>query len=119
MDLKGSYVLLVENKKDQSMRIGSLGVINFRAGIYAYVGSAWNGLEARIARHRRREKKLRWHIDYFVSTPHTKIIHVETYAGKRIECRLAGEISERAKGISGFGCSDCSCKSHLFYMGRI
>lgn len=117
--MKGTYILLIENSKDQKIKTGSLGAIHFPKGIYAYVGSAWNSLEARIARHRSKEKKLRWHIDYFLSAPGVRVLDVKTYQERRIECNLARKISKRARGLEGFGCSDCFCRSHLFYLGKI
>ncbi|MBM4035886.1 MAG: DUF123 domain-containing protein, partial [Planctomycetes bacterium] len=34
------------------------------------------GLEARIARHQRRTKRLHWHIDYFLALPKARLIEV-------------------------------------------
>ena len=46
--------------------VGRLGVIQAERGYYVYVGSALGsgGLAARVGRHCRREKRLRWHVDY-------------------------------------------------------
>jgi len=33
----------------------------------------------------------------------------------REECNIAEKLDERLFSIPGFGCSDCRCKSHLFY----
>jgi len=62
--VKGVYVLVVSVDKDVNVNIGALGSIGFEKGLYAYVGSAQNGLEKRIERHRRRAKRKFWHIDY-------------------------------------------------------
>ncbi|HDJ96588.1 MAG TPA: GIY-YIG nuclease family protein, partial [Candidatus Aenigmarchaeota archaeon] len=43
--MKGSYILFLEVKKSIEVNVGSLGKIKFKRGIYAYVGSAMNGIE--------------------------------------------------------------------------
>ena len=40
------------------------GRAHFRQGVYFYVGTAQRNLSARLGRHSRKEKTLRWHIDY-------------------------------------------------------
>ena len=62
----GSYILILELKTVDTIAVGHLGAITFAPGIYAYVGSAMAGLEQRISRHLRKEKKLHWHIDYLL-----------------------------------------------------
>lgn len=46
--------------------VGKLGVLEAQPGYYVYVGSAFGpgGVAARVGRHFRREKTLRWHMDY-------------------------------------------------------
>ena len=66
---KGSYVLVLQNDTDFSKQIGSLGDIFFRKGYYVYIGSAMNGLDARIMRHYRSKKKVHWHLDYITPKP--------------------------------------------------
>jgi Uri superfamily endonuclease len=46
--------------------VGKLGVLSVQAGYYVYVGSALgpDSLAARVGRQYRREKTLRWHVDY-------------------------------------------------------
>ncbi len=110
----GSYVLLIKLKYDTKINIGKLGKFDFKKGHYIYVGSALNGLGSRIQRHLRKEKKLHWHIDYFL----TKADAIEIFykEGKdKEECKIAGFFEENFLKIPGFGCSDCLCKSHLFY----
>lgn len=64
--LKGIYTLVITLTTSATIRAGKLGNISFPEGYYAYVGSALNGLEARIARHLKEDKLLHWHIDYFL-----------------------------------------------------
>ena len=86
--------------------------------ILFYFGSALNGLEGRLRRHLRREKKLHWHIDYLAALP--RVIDIwRTEEEARRECEGAGS----ALGVIGvsipipkFGASDCRCISHLMYV---
>jgi len=113
--MKGSYILLIEVKKNLKLSIGSLGEITFPKGIYAYVGSAMNSLEARIKRHLRKDKKLFWHIDYLLNNKNVKVIKVfYKESKKKEECKIAKIVSRYGEPIKGFGCSDCKCSAHLF-----
>lgn len=77
-----------------------------------YTGSARRHLQARIARHLRRDKPLRWHIDYLLTAPEVRVMAVMQSA--EAECALnqrqVGEIV-----VPGFGATDCraGCGSHL------
>ncbi|MFP4052091.1 MAG: GIY-YIG nuclease family protein, partial [Thermoplasmata archaeon] len=64
--MKGIYTLVIELKEDKVIEVGAIGNIDFDKGYYVYVGSAQNGLEARIERHLSDEKKIHWHIDYLL-----------------------------------------------------
>ncbi|MDK2891787.1 GIY-YIG nuclease family protein [Methanohalophilus sp.] len=118
---KGTYCIILKTG-GCTQKVGSLGEIEFKTGYYVYVGSALGpgGLK-RMYRHislyeNRGEdyfKKPRWHIDYLLLSPFFNledVLYVESE--ERIECALAERIDV---GILGFGCSDCSCHSHLFY----
>jgi hypothetical protein len=58
-----SYQLWIALRRPLDIEVGRLGVCRFPAGVYVYTGSAKRNLEARIARHCRKDKTLRWHID--------------------------------------------------------
>jgi len=112
--MKGTYLLIIEVKMDSIFQIGKLRNVRFNKGFYVYVGSALNGLEKRILRHTKKQKKLHWHIDYFLKD--AKI--VDTFykeSNFKEECAIAKKLDEIFLSISGFGCSDCSCNSHFFY----
>lgn len=110
----GAYVLLIHLAKGQDIRVGSLGTIHFNAGGYAYVGSAMNGIHQRVQRHLREDTRTHWHIDYLLEK--ARIVDVVTNPSeKRAECAIARQMSNRLASVSGFGSSDCSCSSHLFY----
>jgi Uri superfamily endonuclease len=112
--MKGVYLLLIEFPEHKTLTIGKLGLIQFEEGYYAYVGSALNGLDQRIKRHLRKQKKIHWHIDYLLNSS-TIISVFYTEKNKRQECDIAHMLEKNFPFIPGFGCSDCSCKSHLFY----
>lgn len=121
--MKGTYVLIVENHADTEIEIeiGKIGRIKFKRGFYAYVGSALSGLEQRIGRHLRApgdNKKLHWHIDYFLACPMVEVkevIFAETEERKECEIAVKMNIDRELDCIENFGCTDCSCKSHLFF----
>jgi Uri superfamily endonuclease len=114
--LKGTYCLLIHLKQSSHINVGKLGVINFKVGYYVYVGSALNSLVARIKRHLRDNKNLFWHVDYLLAVEDAEIDNVQfVISDEMLECDLASQISKNGTIITGFGCSDCKCRSHLFY----
>lgn len=113
--MKGVYVLIISVGKDIKVNVGALGSIFFERGLYAYVGSAQNGLERRVQRHLRKAKKKFWYIDYLVDDDAVRIVKVfYKEAEKSEECRIARKLSEKGIAVKNFGCSDCRCVSHLF-----
>lgn len=113
-----TYQLTILLESDIDLTIGESGTHSFPAGYYVYTGSARRSLEARIARHLRKAKKLKWHIDFLLAAPGASIIQVERFT--QPECKL----NQRQTGtvlIKGFGATDCrsGCGSHLKYLGRI
>jgi sugar fermentation stimulation protein A len=111
----GIYLVLLKNEEDQTVCIGSRGDIFFKRGYYFYVGSAKKNLAARIQRHTRRRKNMHWHVDYLRDK--TSVIQVFPIRLQgEYECRLAQDIRAVSQSaVAGFGSSDCSCESHLFY----
>ena len=113
--MKGCYCLIINLEKNESIQIGKLGMIDFKKGYYVYIGSAMNSLESRLNRHFRDEKKLHWHVDYLLTNPNCKLEDaIYNVSSKKVECDLSKQLSN-SKCIEGFGCSDCDCKSHLYY----
>lgn len=111
-----SYQLHIRLLETLDLPIGRLGEFHFPAGSYIYTGSAKRNMEARLARHQRRDKPLRWHIDYLTSHSQVLIEHIER--STREEC----EWNQATVGwivAARFGASDCrrACGSHLKYMG--
>ncbi len=113
---KGCYIVILRLENDSEIEIGGLGNIFFRKGYYLYAGSAKKALTKRIERHQRSRKNLFWHIDYLrEKTSFYKGLPIRT--SDDIECALASDMAKIADwSVPGFGCSDCSCRSHLFGM---
>lgn len=114
----GTYILILKLEDDTLIRIGRLGNVQFRVGFYLYTGSAFNsgGLDSRLKRHLAINKKSHWHIDYLREKCSVEEIIISR-AKKKLECIWADRLSRLSDySIPGFGCSDCKCKSHLFYL---
>jgi Uri superfamily endonuclease len=114
---KGIYCLVLSTPGAR-IRVGALGDLSFQSGWYVYVGSALGpGGLSRASRHIRFSRSPgtpRWHIDYLLATPAFALVSVIcAWTAERAECLLAGAL--KGRGIPGFGCSDCSCASHLLY----
>ncbi|MDA4847922.1 DUF123 domain-containing protein [Hoeflea poritis] len=112
---KGAYLLL--------LRLAVAAQIDLRGtahalppGWYVYAGSArgGGGIGARTARHLRKQKTIRWHIDQLT----TRAVEMSALAvpdGK--ECALVAHLLKTghfAMPVRGFGSSDCrQCTAHL------
>jgi len=114
---KGLYIAVFALTRRLRLRVGALGSFTFRAGVYLYVGSAQRNLAARVERHGRKDKPLRWHIDY-LSTKATMLGAILVPGSRRQECGLARKVGAlHPRIIPRFGSSDCGCEGHLFYAG--
>lgn len=114
----GTYLLLLWLEEDREIIIGRLGTLLFPRGYYLYVGSAGGpgGLRARLARHCRRAKHPRWHIDYLRC--HANLVEIwAVESDERLECLWAQQLAQLSpvRSIPHFGSSDCRCPSHLFH----
>ncbi len=112
----GAYVLLIELGAPLALEIASLPRAVLAPGRYAYCGSAYGpgGLKARIGRHLRQDKPIRWHVDRLSAAG--RIVAFRAVPGGR-ECGLLDRLL-KAPGASvplpGFGSSDCRrCPAHL------
>ena len=112
---RGTYVLIIALEHDRLISVGKLGQILFRAGTYAYCGSAMAGYRGRVGRHFSSEKKLHWHIDYLLLEAEPVGAFLVP-GGAGVECSLGRLISslDGSEAIEGFGASDCPCRSHLY-----
>jgi len=115
----GSYILLMCIQKPSTVEIGKKGTMRLQPGFYLYVGSAFGpgGLRARVGRHARDEKPLRWHIDYLRQKARLVAVYFSTDEG-----HLEDDWAESVQAwpgvrvpMSGFGASDSHVLSHLFF----
>ena len=114
---KGTYVLFLTFSAPRTLEVGALGTVHLDAGMYCYVGSAMNGLDQRVGRHLSRDKKVRWHIDRLTLSADL-VEAAESYPDCIPECELAriAVLSGCLPAVKGFGCSDCRCLTHLFWV---
>ncbi len=96
------------------LEVGALGKVKFRPGYYTYVGSGRKNLAARIRRHRRKDKKLRWHIDYLLQVAEIEQIWLCPEDERELVEKVASWLKP---AVRGFGSSDTGFESHLF-LGR-
>lgn len=107
-----TYQLTIKVPTELRITIGRLGKFSFPAGDYVYTGSAKTNIDARIERHLRKEKTLRWHIDYLLAHRQVQITKVTRHASP--ECTVNKQVSGIVV-VKKFGASDCKsgCGSHL------
>ena len=119
MAAPGSYALLIHVQAEAELPVGRLGRMCFPAGYYLYCGSAQGGLEGRLRRHLRREKRVHWHVDYLLAVG--RVAGAWVLPGREhVECawaRLAVDLPGARLAVAGFGSSDCRCRGHLVYWG--
>lgn len=111
---RGSYILYGRLAENKSLKIGSLGKLDFKEGYYLYTGSAMNSLSSRLRRHMNKNKRFRWHIDYLIP----ELINLKPIAirsSEDLECLLSMELNKIYRPVTGFGSSDCHCEGHLYW----
>lgn len=111
-----TYQLHFYLRSPVEVTVGKLGSFAFPSGEYVYTGSGGRSVQARVARHFSKSKKLRWHIDYLISNPMVEIIESRLFA--EMECSV-NKATEGVVLVGGFGSTDCrnGCGSHLKYLG--
>ncbi|MBB6645614.1 GIY-YIG nuclease family protein [Halobellus ruber] len=122
----GTYVLVFRVDTPARIDVGALGGVEFPAGAYAYVGSAFgSGGLGRVDRHRRvaagSHAVRHWHIDYLGSHPESSLDSVVAAPEADVECHLSRQLRSTVGADSGdaptpgsgFGASDCDCPAHL------
>ena len=114
--IPGAYVLLIELAEPLRFERPALGSAVLE-GTLAYVGSACGGggIGARLARHFRPDKPVRWHVDELTNRAVSMAALAVPQGG---ECDLAAGLLASGQfkpAMRGFGSSDCrGCLSHLF-----
>ncbi|MDA8230600.1 MAG: GIY-YIG nuclease family protein [Magnetospirillum sp.] len=102
--LPGAYVLAI---------ILDAPMAGLPAGRYLYCGSARGpgGLRARLGRHMRKGKAVRWHVDRL--TEAGWVLGAWVFPDQS-ECDLVAQLARLPVPLPGFGSSDCRvCPSHL------
>ncbi len=107
-----TYQLYIRLSRTITIPVGALGQCRFPAGDYIYTGSARRNMEARLRRHRGRDKRPHWHIDHLLLHPAASVVEVTRSATP--ECELNQSVTGEIPA-PGFGASDCrnGCGSHL------
>ena len=106
----GIYIAVFHLAEARDISVGKLGRFGFRQGVYFYAGSAQRNLPARLERHSRKSKPMRWHIDY-LSVRAEMLGAITVAAPRHRECELAGclnrrrLVSERPTAGAGVICS--------------
>ena len=117
----GVYQLRISVGKICSISIGKLGTFTFPAGQYVYTGRAKKNLAQRIDRHKKRNKKCFWHIDYLLTDENVQLEDIAIISENfSDECSENKKLLMRNASIvaTGFGASDCksNCGSHLLFL---
>jgi Uri superfamily endonuclease len=118
----GVYQLGISIGKTCSILIGKRGNFTFPAGKYVYTGRAKKNLSQRIDRHKKRNKKCFWHIDYLLTDENVQLEDIAIISeNSSNECNENKKLLQEDALIiaGGFGASDCknNCGAHLLYLG--
>jgi Uri superfamily endonuclease len=117
----GAYAIVLSLSRNREIQISRLGRFVFKKGFYVYSGSARKNLLKRVERHLRKDdKKLKWHIDYFINDKYVKVRDCFLYINGD-ECKVNRSFQDEGGKIvvKKFGASDCKnkCISHFLYLG--
>ena len=112
----GAYLLVVGVSVAVPLGIPRFAGARLEPGTYVYAGSARGpgGIRARVGRHLRGEKTVRWHIDHLTTGRRAvwASVHPDTDECSLVTRLLAGGAFETP--LAGFGSSDCRfCAAHL------
>jgi len=114
----GAYALLITLDAPARLPTPRFGGV-LAPGRYCYFGSARGpgGIRARCARHLRRDKTMRWHIDWLTRVATNLVVSPHP---ADTECTLAARLiafSGVSVPVAGFGSSDCRrCPAHLVHI---
>lgn len=115
----GVYSLFLRVDSQKEIEIGKLGKIEFKPGVYVYIGSAGSGIH-RLKRHINKHKmqqqsKNHWHIDYLLGESELVGYLFVEIKDNSLEERVAKNMASNFKYVNDFGSSDTHAPSHLFY----
>lgn len=117
---RGAYALVIDLIRPLALGIPRYSGSVLPTGRYVYCGSAYGpgGIAARVGRHLRTDKKLRWHVDHL--THAGTVVDVMPVIGGR-ECDLLAAVLTTPGAhvpLRRFGGMDCiSCPAHLVAVG--
>ncbi len=117
-----TYLLCLACPHEAVVPVGAVGEVILTPGRYLYVGSARRYLAARLARHRRSQKRYHWHIDYLLGSGALAIQEI-WLTPTLPECVLAGTLLQHPAvkvPHPRLGASDCRCPAHfLCWQGQV
>ena len=115
-----TYVLLITIPQNQPVTVGAKGVVDLIKGGYLYVGSARKNWQKRVARHCRKEKKKRWHIDYILDGEGGEVEEVWISQEDREcpTCQVLTSLAGTKIPRPGIGSSDCRCPAHFLELQK-
>lgn len=111
----GAYALVIDLPKPIILSVAGKSV-ELEEGRYLYAGSARGpgGIRARVRRHLKAAKPVRWHVDRLTNLAGVTVVVALPGSG---ECGIVSFCLEQADGIvpaPGFGSTDCrNCAAHL------
>jgi Uri superfamily endonuclease len=111
----GAYALVIKLAEPVKFSRKALGAAELQGDlIYAGSANGPGGIKARLARHLKSEKTIRWHVDE-LTTRAAAVSALAIMGGK--ECEIVRQLLESGTfkpAMPGFGSSDCSnCAAHL------
>ncbi len=118
----GAYALILEIRDRLRIETGIHGKVELEAGHYLYAGRASRGLSKRIARHCRKRKTIRWHIDRLTAARAARVVDILVFPGKpEMECEIIRTCLNHGPfrtPVARFGSSDCTekCPAHLLLL---
>ena len=117
----GVYQLRISVGKICSISIGKLGTLLFLQDSMYILEERKKILAQRIDRHKKRNKKCFWHIDYLLTDENVQLEDITIISENfSDECSENKKLLMRNASIvaTGFGASDCKndCGSHLLFL---
>lgn len=115
----GAYLLVIDLPRPILVQLPGYAAVTLEEGCYLYAGSARGpgGIRARVRRHLKGAKPLRWHIDRLTNM--AGVAAVFAYPDGN-ECTLTSSalaVEGVAVPAPGFGSSDCRhCAAHLLQL---
>ncbi|MCP5367575.1 MAG: GIY-YIG nuclease family protein [Hyphomicrobiales bacterium] len=111
----GAYALVLELVRPLAVTLPGRPPVDLEPGWYLYAGSANGpgGIRARVGRHLRGGKTVRWHVDRLTNS--AGVAAVAAFPGGS-ECAVAAALRQSGAPVPapGFGSTDCrQCPSHL------